>query len=260
MRRSLLPIILTFCLVATGTALAQEATPEATPDVAAGRNVRNVRYCEVLPVVLKQGKLVASVYNTLGLNDCPEDAWKAMDVNAIRKQFGAVEVELNGPRYWMMDEITGKGVSKNGETVTIGGLGFTKRAEVVLTLNTMKPVTYQEREIERETEYVFDQGKPVYELLSPDGHTYVMQTYSQTVDPKLTIDDLPTLGDRLELPDGWTYREVILDQDMSLSANGVAHLIQDDLQNSYQRIEPTDRVDATPEATWEATPEATAAS
>jgi metal-sulfur cluster biosynthetic enzyme len=244
------------CLVATGAALAQEATPEATPDVAAGKNVRNLRYCEILPVAMKGGKLVASVYNTIGLNDCPADAWKAMDVSAIKKQFGAVEVEMNGPRYWMMDEIIGKGASKNGETVMIGGLGFTKRAEVVLTLRTMQAISYQEREIERETEYIFYKGKPVYELVSPDGKVYVMQTYSQTVDPELIMEDLPTLGDRLKLPDGWTYREVILDQDMTLSANGVAHLIQDDFQNSYQRIEPTDLVDATPEAT----PEATAAS
>lgn len=255
MKRAL--ILTLFLLLTAGSSLAQdaEAIPEQTaaPDIAAGTNVRNLRYCEILPVLLKQGRLVALVYNTFGLNDCPADAWNAMDVNAIKKQFGALEVEMNGPRYWMMDTIIGRGASKDGETVLIGGIGFTKRAEVALTLATLQPSAYQEREIQRETQYIFEKGKPVYELVSPDGDVYVMQTYSQTVDPNLTMDDLPRLGARLKLPKGWSYREVVLEDALVLTANGVAHLVQDDLQNSYQRIEPTDNAEATAEPTPEAT-------
>ena len=60
-----------------------------------------------------------------------------------------------------------------------------------------------------------------------------------------------TLGDRLKLPTGWKYQVVTLDKDLVLSANGVAHLTQDDFDNSYQRIEPSDL--GTPEAPQAAT-------
>jgi len=43
------------------------------------------------------------------------------------------------------------------------------------------------------------------------------------------------LGEQLQLPVGWTYRSRVLDQDLSLLANGVAYVVQDNLFNSYQR-------------------------
>ena len=46
----------------------------------------------------------------------------------------------------------------------------------------------------------------MYELLTPDAKTYVMQAYSHIVDDSLTGDSLPALGDRLHLPEGWRYR------------------------------------------------------
>lgn len=243
--------VIVLILAASGGVWAQDATPEVTPN--AGVGVRDTRYCEVLPIVMRDGKLVASVYNTLGHNDCPPDAWAAMDTAAIKQQFNALYVLLNGPRYWLMDTISGQGETLNGESVTIGGLGFTKRAEVVLTLADMKTLPYQTRAIERMTEYVFDAGKPIYELSAPDGATYVMQTYSQQIDPALTMADLATLGARLTLPEGWTYQVVTLESDLILSARGVAHLIQDDLGNSYQRIEPADLGTPEPEPTAAAT-------
>lgn len=218
----------------------EQATPTLSATAGGIGDLRNVRYCEILPVVRQGVKLVASVYNTLGLNDCPDESWKAMDVDAIKKQFKAFEVQMNGPRYFMMNQIISKGATANGETVMIGGLGFTKRAEVVLSLTTMKSIPYEVRDIERDTTYVFKKGNTVFELVDADGNTYVMQSYSLTVDATLTVDDLPTLGDQLKLPKGWVFQTVELDHDLVLTANGVAHLVQDDLSNSYQRIESAD--------------------
>jgi hypothetical protein len=53
--------------------------------------------------------------------------------------------------------------------------------------------------------------------------------------------DLATLGSRLALPPGWEYQVGVLDRDLVLSAEGVAHLVQDDLTNSYQRMEAGER-------------------
>jgi hypothetical protein len=62
-----------------------------------------------------------------------------------------------------------------------------------------------------------------------------MQTFAEIVDKDLTMDDLAGLGERLKLPRGWTYGTRVLDAEMQLTAKGEAYLIQDELQNSYQR-------------------------
>ena len=63
-----------------------------------------------------------------------------------------------------------------------------------------------------------------------------MQSYSLTEDRSLTAADLSALGDRLELPDGWSYRSSVLDEplQLALSPNG-AIVVQDEFDNSYQR-------------------------
>jgi hypothetical protein len=79
-------------------------------------------------------------------------------------------------------------------------------------------------------------GSQVYELVSPDGDIYRMQSYSHEVDPTLTIDDLETLGDRLDLPEGWSFQTRILEEDSFLTADGIAYLVSDELNNAYQLI------------------------
>ena len=62
-----------------------------------------------------------------------------------------------------------------------------------------------------------------------------MQSYAQIVDPDLTIEDLSTLGDRLSPPEGWTYGIRTLEEDFLLDSAGLAYVINDDYDNSYQR-------------------------
>jgi hypothetical protein len=64
----------------------------------------------------------------------------------------------------------------------------------------------------------------------------VMQSMSQIVDPTLVPDDLAALGTRLELPPGWTYEARRLDEDLRLTTDNDAVVLQDELQNSYQRV------------------------
>jgi hypothetical protein len=90
-------------------------------------------------------------------------------------------------------------------------------------------------QITRTTNFVYKAGSLVYELTSPAGEVYVMQSYSQIVNPNLGMSDLATLGNQLKLPAGWQYQNRLLDQDLSLIANGIAYVLQDNLSNSYQR-------------------------
>jgi hypothetical protein len=66
-----------------------------------------------------------------------------------------------------------------------------------------------------------------------------MQSYSLAVDPTLTEADLPALGTRLRLPPGWRYRVRQLSEAWSLQVDGEARVVQDELENSYQRVEPS---------------------
>jgi len=76
----------------------------------------------------------------------------------------------------------------------------------------------------------------VYELTSPKGEVYRMQSYAQLEDPTLTLEQLKHLGERLDLPEGWSYNAKILKQNSKMEANGIAYVINDELGNSYQKI------------------------
>ena len=199
--------------------------------------VRNARYCEIIPVVRSGFHLVATVYNTLGLNDCPAAVWDKITEAQMKKRFGAIKVLLNGPRHFMMDTIAAGGSTATGETIEAGGLELTERASIDLDLFGMRSEPYRERTIERDTRYVFDAGKPVFLLVAPDGARYAMQAYAQMIDKSLAYDDLPGLGARLKLPKGWRYETFVPRTDLVLGANGEAIIVQDDLDDTYQKID-----------------------
>jgi hypothetical protein len=58
-------------------------------------DTRDKRFGEIL-VVKPTG---IEIYNTTGLNDCPAEQWNALDLEKLRKEFGAVKVQKNGPHY-----------------------------------------------------------------------------------------------------------------------------------------------------------------
>ena len=62
-----------------------------------------------------------------------------------------------------------------------------------------------------------------------------MQAASREIDKNLTLADLDDLGARLQLPNGWQYRVRVLDEDETYQIDGTAYIIQDELQNSYQK-------------------------
>jgi hypothetical protein len=130
-----------------------------------------------------------------------------------------------------------------GEVASFDGLEMRQLATIQLPAGSLigdnlEGRPYTENTIEWETEYGFRAGRPVYERISPDRQVYVMQSYSQIVDSALTQDDLSALGDRLDFPEGWRYRVRELDEDFTvLTVGGLAHVIQDDLENTYQRVD-----------------------
>ncbi|MEU0395886.1 hypothetical protein ABZ208_24485 [Streptomyces sp. NPDC006208] len=202
--------------------------------------LRNARYGEILLISPgEDGHLKAAVYNTFGLNDCPPKRWNALDPRGLAEQFEVPMVFLNGPRFWTIDEVT---TFAWGDITVFDGLEARWVAEVRipteidLTGATAKKF-YVETTVKRDTEYLLSGGRPVHALIAPDDRTYVLQAYSHTVDDSQTLDSLATLGQRLRLPQGWRYRVHTPDDDLLIrTVAGEAHVVQDDLENTYMLL------------------------
>ncbi|WP_206428522.1 hypothetical protein [Mycolicibacterium stellerae] len=200
-------------------------------DIAVIDGVFGKRYGEVLLVHVGDAGPTATVYNTFPLNDCPAELWDKLDAKAIADENDAVAALMNGPRYWLMSSI-GK---KDPETMVrkmFGGLEMNRQATV--QLSSMNPAPYSENKVDRKAVFTFDAGREIYELLDPDGRRWVMQTYSQTVDPALSLRDLPGLANRLSLPPEWSYQARTPSSAVVVDTTGHdACVTQDDLANSY---------------------------
>jgi hypothetical protein len=192
------------------------------------------RYGEVLLVTPGEAGPQASVYNSFPLNDCPAELWSALDPQAIAAENGAATVLLNGPRYWLMNSLEkaspGPRLIKN-----FGGIEMQLQATVLLT--AINPAPYTANQVNRNTVFTFDAGEEIYELHDPALRRWVMQTWSQMVDPNLSRADLPKLGERLNLPEGWVYQSRVLDSPLRIdTTTHAAQVLQDDLANSYSLV------------------------
>jgi len=195
-------------------------------------DVRGARYCEV---IVSQSRLTLAVYNTMGLNKCPETQWKKITSKTLKKEMKTHIAILNGPRYWTLDGIDSTPITEASEK-KIEGMSMEKVALVHLKLSDLmkghKP--YYQHHVDRNVVWTYKAGKPVYELIDPEGRVYVMQSYS--VDKAYqTPRSLSLLGDKLKLPTGWHYRTGILNRDIQLACeHKKVVVIQDDFFNIYQ--------------------------
>jgi hypothetical protein len=202
--------------------------------------LRNKRYCEVLYGNQSFLTLVVKVFSTQGLNECPQEAWHLITKKTISDANKATFVRLNGPRYWMIDSLKASGNTVNHERESFGGIEMNLRATIQVGLfrqlqQLWGDTFYRATTVHRNTISIYKAGSPVHELISPSGERYVMQSYAQIVNPNLSMTDLSTLEQQLQLPKGWSYRTRLLTEDLNLVANGAAYVIQDNLMNSYQR-------------------------
>ena len=248
-KKVLIVIIITIAIVLIGATVYlfggnMDSFIENVPDVERtqymdhGDDLRNVRYGEVIPVFRKGAKLYIEVYNTFEHNELPTDMWEDLNAVEMAKQYGAEQVLLNGPRYWVINAAEGNTDNLNNKLANFGGIEMKLVASLDKTLFSMNfgENFYIESFVKRETNWVYFAGNMVYELVSPEGDVYRMQAASQIVDADLTIDKLEYLGDRLELPEGWTYRARVLEEDSILDSNGLATIVQDEFLNTYQKV------------------------
>jgi hypothetical protein len=194
-------------------------------------NTRDMRFGEIL--VVKKG--IAEVYNTTGLNECPAELWDSMDLNKLAKKSGALRVQKNGPKYWMMDSQT----LMLGEKASFGGLEARWAASLQLrVLGKAGAEPYKIFTPKKTQRMVYAKGKPVFELVDPDGHAYVLQAHG----PEFTLKSLLKLGEQMKkLPKGWLYRTRILDEDLilDLGPDQTIYAVGDEFHQYYTRIQET---------------------
>lgn len=201
-------------------------------------DLRNYRYCEVLPVFSYGDRICVEVYNTLSFNDCPEEDWAELNAETLQEELDAIQVFLNGPRHWVINGAEGNANPTSAKISSFGNLQMSRLGLLDLeNLNEMPStgVKYTEHEVARSNTWIYFAGNEVYELTSAEGETYIMQSYSRIIDADLEIGDLSNIGDRLALPEGWAFSTRILQEDYYLVSDGKAFVIQDDLANTYQR-------------------------
>jgi hypothetical protein len=229
--------------IVAGVALASPAAATAAQRQATG--LHDARYCEIIELKGAPPAATATVWNTIGLNRCPAAQWRAFDATALARELGDTLVVLNGPRHFLMDSAT----AATGRVRAFHGMRMRKVATIpIRTAADLARTPYTDRTISRTNTWRWQRGRTVFELVAPGGDTYVMQSYAQIKDPKLTIGKLGSLGRRLTLPPGWRYRSRKLRRALVLSANGKATILQDELQNTYQLATTTRRGKRAPHA------------
>ncbi len=241
LRRHVLTVNL---LPSAGNGQKNSSTPRADPhdaNVASARftavdDLRGKRYGEVLLISVGGRRPASHRVQHVSAQRLPAELWSQLDADSLAEEHGAAAALLNGPRYWLMDSIE-KDMSGQPETAAFGGIDMIRQAAVELT--SMNPAPYLSNEVSRNAVFVFDSGEPVFELTDPGGGRWVMQTWSQVVDPPaLAYEDLPGLATRLDLPpQGWSYRMRVLDDDLRIDTSSqAAQVLQDDLTNSYSLV------------------------
>jgi hypothetical protein len=203
--------------------------------------VREYAYCEIAPVLGKPPEVVAQFYNTSGPgDDCPVGKMEAIDAQKLAAEVGADFVYMNptpqnARGHWVMDELW---IFKAGESVDFHGVKATWVASMSPEyMKGMIKGPYTPGEIHRESKYLYSKGSKVFVMRAPEGKTWVMQSYATEVDENLTFQQLPELGSKLKLPDGYKFEVVTLTKDLEIDprrANGLAHIIRDDLHDVYE--------------------------
>ncbi|TMV07525.1 hypothetical protein FGK63_08620 [Ruegeria sediminis] len=188
-------------------------------------DIRGMVFCEFLLITDKD----VTIYNTSANGECDLDTFSQLDPADIATEHGAKQAQLNGPKYWIMDEQT-LGL---GETKTFGGIEARYAATLPLaSLGSGEGADpYAPYVTQKEQKMVYHAGKPVYELVDKDGNAYVLNAYGAQVEN----GDPSNLEKQLKPAEGWTFRSRILDEEMVIIQKGDRpnKMVGDDMHQYY---------------------------
>lgn len=85
-------------------------------------------------------------------------------------------------------------------------------------------------------QYLYNPGEQVHELVSPDGRVFTMTSFTDYINPALTLENLKDMGSSLSLPTGWKYRTRITDKQIIIRTTAPTYLfvgLFDEFSNYY---------------------------
>jgi hypothetical protein len=211
--------------------------------------MRDWPYCEFLIHVptAPPGKTLP-VFNSLGY--CASRDWQILNTNDIVLNYnaqyplgnptvlstGANSLLVNWPRAFVFDHAV-ENTSGSDLILFSSGLAFGFAG-----FNTGAPgKAYAPSNVTRSTVFNYEASDLIYQLTSPIGEIYVMQSYAMFVDTSLTYEKLKNkhyMAKRIKLPAGWSYDVKVLTQGFDNSSGGNATVIQDGLGNTYMKVDP----------------------
>jgi hypothetical protein len=189
-------------------------------------DTRGLRYAELAMI----GPEFITIYNSTGLSEAPPVQWDPLDTEKIAHDYDLKAVFKNGPHWWLSDTTT----FRFGDELRVESMGFRWAATLPAYLagsGGLEGTPYEAFEANKRGTFVYSKGKSAYELVSPEGDVYIMQSSSIAAD-----DSMATLGGRLKLPDGWTFRSPTLGEDLTLELDGKVKAVMDDLRNVYNLV------------------------
>jgi hypothetical protein len=185
---------------------------------------REYQYCEL---VFDYGDNGNDIYSTSPLAPADLDWWNNLDTQALAKEFGAERIYKNGPQWWSMDRVEVMG----SKAVSVAGVDMIFGAH--LPPGTLNIPNYKVFNPAKFQNIVWKAGKPLYQLVDPDGHVYVVQGH------KIPIERMAGLGSEFKhIPEGWSYRVAIRKEDlvMNLTPHKPIPSVQDEFDQIYIRI------------------------
>jgi hypothetical protein len=220
----------------------------ADPCEVRGQNWRGRAFYEVLFMNRVPGGPagIGNYFNTLGTpsqgtSQATDARFRALNADALKREFGGDGVFFNGPRRFVANGFTATAYNNCAQRV-MNGLPFyvygTFEVPNLEAFVSAAPPPYHPLVSRRTNTFVFNAGERVHELITPEGEVYTMFSLSLKVDPNNSIARLATLGERLTLPPGWRYRTRRLDRQLILSssydANPPNTVVLDQFEGNYQ--------------------------
>ncbi len=192
------------------------------------------------------GNIVAECYGTYANPDIPADKDSspqalvaALDMKAIKEQYGVLGASLNGPKLWIPDWFE----TEVGVVRQFGGMQIPWTAQLNLgkKVDVGDVTPYEPITIARKSAIQWNKGTTVMVLDDPAGNAWIMKGFQLGLHPQHSYEEFMSAGPAnfTKLPPGWKARVVVLSQDNhEVPEGGVATILADEFFNVYDKTGP----------------------
>jgi hypothetical protein len=155
---------------------------------------------------------------------------------------------INDKRIWVMDRIIIFPEELPEGIISVISFPFKNNNNIncnlryAATLFVINQDLYSEVKVNRNSMFIYYPETTVFMLINKSNLTkiYIMFALSNTIDTNLNTFNAQYLNSKLDLPEGWLFTTMTLDNNTYLKvvAKDFATVIKDNLNNTYQYLEP----------------------